>query len=136
MPGGDHRGTQASDFETVGKRAHALKGASANIHAQRLSAAASSLESAARAKSCRRDRRPGAELTENLTPSTRNYARSAERAGAWLSIRVSRTRTQAGVQPCAAAAGHLEFRPLEQLRPASLLRIQALIRRPNQRFDA
>jgi PAS domain S-box-containing protein len=38
-----------SDLETVGKRAHALKGASANIHAPGLAAAASSLESAARA---------------------------------------------------------------------------------------
>ncbi len=42
---------RANDFETIGKRAHALKGASANIHAHRLSAAASSLESAARANS-------------------------------------------------------------------------------------
>ena len=40
-----------SDFVTIGKRAHALKGASANIHAARLAAAASSLESAARANS-------------------------------------------------------------------------------------
>jgi HPt (histidine-containing phosphotransfer) domain-containing protein len=40
---------RASDFETIGKRAHTLKGASANIHAFRLSAAASNLESAARA---------------------------------------------------------------------------------------
>jgi CheY-like chemotaxis protein len=37
-----------NDFETIGKRAHALKGASANIHAPRLAAAASTLESAAR----------------------------------------------------------------------------------------
>jgi len=37
------------DFDTIGKRAHALKGASANIHAHRLSAAASNLEVAARA---------------------------------------------------------------------------------------
>jgi CheY-like chemotaxis protein len=44
---------RASDFETIGKRAHALKGASANIHAHRLSAAASNLESAARANSLR-----------------------------------------------------------------------------------
>ena len=44
---------RASDFETIGKRAHALKGASANIHAHRLSAAASNLESAARANSVR-----------------------------------------------------------------------------------
>jgi two-component system sensor histidine kinase/response regulator len=44
---------RASDFETIGKRAHALKGASANIHAFRLSAAASNLESAARANSVR-----------------------------------------------------------------------------------
>jgi two-component system, sensor histidine kinase and response regulator len=38
------------DFETIGKRAHALKGASANIHASGLAAAASSLESAARGR--------------------------------------------------------------------------------------
>jgi two-component system, sensor histidine kinase and response regulator len=38
----------SSDFETIGRRAHALKGASANIHAHRLSHAASNLESAAR----------------------------------------------------------------------------------------
>jgi two-component system, sensor histidine kinase and response regulator len=44
---------RASDFDTIGKRAHALKGASANIHAHRLSAAASNLESAARANSLR-----------------------------------------------------------------------------------
>jgi CheY-like chemotaxis protein len=40
-----------SDLVTVGNRAHALKGASANIHASGLAAAASSLESAARANS-------------------------------------------------------------------------------------
>ncbi|HMK85896.1 MAG TPA: PAS domain-containing protein [Steroidobacteraceae bacterium] len=44
---------RTSDFETIGKRAHALKGASANIHAHRLSAAASNLESAARTNSLR-----------------------------------------------------------------------------------
>jgi two-component system, sensor histidine kinase and response regulator len=44
---------RASDFETVGKRAHALKGASANIHAHRLAAAASNLELAARSNSLR-----------------------------------------------------------------------------------
>ncbi len=37
-----------SDFDTVRKRAHSLKGASANIHARELSQAASSLENAAR----------------------------------------------------------------------------------------
>ena len=42
---------RTSDFETIGKRAHALKGASANIHAAGLAAAASSLESAARMNS-------------------------------------------------------------------------------------
>jgi two-component system sensor histidine kinase/response regulator len=36
------------DFDTIGKRAHALKGASANIYAHNLSVAASNLESAAR----------------------------------------------------------------------------------------
>ena len=40
---------QRNDFETIGKRAHALKGASANIQAPGLAAAASTLESAARA---------------------------------------------------------------------------------------
>jgi two-component system, sensor histidine kinase and response regulator len=44
---------RTDDYYTVGKRAHTLKGASANIHAHRLSAAASHLESAARAKSLR-----------------------------------------------------------------------------------
>jgi PAS domain S-box-containing protein len=39
---------KSSDLETVRKRAHALKGASANIHAVGLSQAASSLECAAR----------------------------------------------------------------------------------------
>jgi PAS domain S-box-containing protein len=39
------------DYETIRKRAHALKGASANIHAFPLSAAASQLESAARTQS-------------------------------------------------------------------------------------
>jgi two-component system sensor histidine kinase/response regulator len=37
-----------SDFDTIGRRAHALKGASANIHAHTLSVAASNLENAAR----------------------------------------------------------------------------------------
>ncbi len=44
---------QSSDYETLGRRAHALKGASANIHAHRLSAAAANLETAARSKSLR-----------------------------------------------------------------------------------
>ena len=38
----------AHDLDTVGRRAHSLKGASANIHAHSLSAAASQLETAAR----------------------------------------------------------------------------------------
>jgi two-component system sensor histidine kinase/response regulator len=42
---------RVSDYETIGKRAHALKGASANIHAHTLCAAASNLETAARANS-------------------------------------------------------------------------------------
>jgi two-component system, sensor histidine kinase and response regulator len=40
---------RVGDFATIGSRAHALKGASANIHAAGLAAAASSLEHAARA---------------------------------------------------------------------------------------
>jgi HPt (histidine-containing phosphotransfer) domain-containing protein len=44
---------RVSDFDTISKRAHALKGASANIHASGLAAAASSLEKAARASSVR-----------------------------------------------------------------------------------
>jgi two-component system, sensor histidine kinase and response regulator len=39
---------ETDDLDTVRKRAHALKGASANIHAMELSRVASSLESAAR----------------------------------------------------------------------------------------
>jgi two-component system, sensor histidine kinase and response regulator len=42
---------RVTDLATIGTRAHALKGASANIHALGLAAAASSLESAARANS-------------------------------------------------------------------------------------
>jgi two-component system sensor histidine kinase/response regulator len=42
---------RVSDLATIGQRAHALKGASANIHASGLAAAASSLESAARSNS-------------------------------------------------------------------------------------
>jgi CheY-like chemotaxis protein len=41
---------EASDFDTVRKRAHALKGASANIYAVSLSSTASSLENAARSQ--------------------------------------------------------------------------------------
>jgi PAS domain S-box-containing protein len=57
---------RADDYDTVGKRAHTLKGASANIHAPRLSAAASHLESAARAKSLREIDGLVRELKENL----------------------------------------------------------------------
>ena len=42
---------KVSDYDTVRKRAHSLKGASANIHARDLSIAASSLENAARENS-------------------------------------------------------------------------------------
>jgi two-component system, sensor histidine kinase and response regulator len=42
---------KVSDYETVRKRAHSLKGASANIHARDLSVTASSLENAARENS-------------------------------------------------------------------------------------
>jgi PAS domain S-box-containing protein len=57
---------RVSDFDTIGKRAHALKGASANIHATGLAAAASSLESAARANSVREIDGLVQELTERL----------------------------------------------------------------------
>ena len=57
---------RAKDFETIGKRAHALKGASANIHASGLAAAASSLESAARANSAAEIDGLVQELTEKL----------------------------------------------------------------------
>jgi two-component system, sensor histidine kinase and response regulator len=56
----------ANDFDTIGKRAHALKGASANIHAAGLAAAASSLEIAARASSVREINGLVQELTERL----------------------------------------------------------------------
>ncbi len=54
------------DFATIGKRAHALKGASANIHAPGLAAAASSLESAARAQNSGEIDGLVQELTEKL----------------------------------------------------------------------
>ena len=54
------------DFDTIGKRAHALKGASANIHASGLAAAASSLEKAARASSAHEIDGLVQELTEKL----------------------------------------------------------------------
>jgi two-component system, sensor histidine kinase and response regulator len=57
---------QTSDFDTIGKRAHALKGASANIHAAGLAAAASSLEKAARLNSAREIDGLVQELTEKL----------------------------------------------------------------------
>ena len=41
---------RVQDLETIGKRAHTLKGASANIQASSLSAAAADLERAAKAK--------------------------------------------------------------------------------------
>jgi CheY-like chemotaxis protein len=55
-----------NDLETIGKRAHALKGASANIHAHRLSAAASSLESAARTNSAAEIDGLVRQVTDNL----------------------------------------------------------------------
>ena len=55
-----------ADFDTIGKRAHALKGASANIHASGLAAAASSLEKAARANSIPEIDGLVQELTEKL----------------------------------------------------------------------
>ena len=57
---------QLSDYETIGKRAHALKGASANIHASSLSATASSLELAARANSVGEIDELVQELTDKL----------------------------------------------------------------------
>jgi HPt (histidine-containing phosphotransfer) domain-containing protein len=58
---------KAKDFETIGKRAHALKGASANIHAHRLSAAASHLEIAARANSASEIEGLVRQVTESLS---------------------------------------------------------------------
>jgi two-component system, sensor histidine kinase and response regulator len=57
---------KVSDLDTVRKRAHSLKGASANIHAMDLSQAASSLESAARENSVPAISGLVAELTEKL----------------------------------------------------------------------
>jgi PAS domain S-box-containing protein len=54
------------DFETIGKRAHSLKGASANIHAHRLCAAASSLETAARTNALGEIEGLVKQLSENL----------------------------------------------------------------------
>jgi CheY-like chemotaxis protein len=56
----------ARDFDTIGKRAHALKGSSANIRAQALAAAASTLENAARRNSVDQIDRLVRELREKL----------------------------------------------------------------------
>jgi two-component system sensor histidine kinase/response regulator len=57
---------KVSDFDTVRKRAHSLKGASANIHALDLSQAASSLEAAVRENSIPTIDGLVAKLTEKL----------------------------------------------------------------------
>jgi two-component system, sensor histidine kinase and response regulator len=57
---------QVSDFDTVRRRAHSLKGASANIHALDLSKAASSLEDAVRENSIPAIGGLVADLTEKL----------------------------------------------------------------------
>jgi PAS domain S-box-containing protein len=57
---------KVSDFETVRKRAHSLKGASANIHALSLSQVASSLETAVRENSLPAIGSLVAELSEKL----------------------------------------------------------------------
>jgi two-component system, sensor histidine kinase and response regulator len=57
---------RTNDFDTIGKRAHALKGASANIHASGLAAAASSLEIAARTNSVQNIDGLVRQLTEKL----------------------------------------------------------------------
>jgi PAS domain S-box-containing protein len=57
---------KVSDFDTVRKRAHSLKGASANIHARDLSQAASSLENAVRENSIPAIGGLVAELSEKL----------------------------------------------------------------------
>jgi two-component system, sensor histidine kinase and response regulator len=58
---------RVSDYETIGKRAHALKGASANIHAHRLCTAASHLEIAARSNSLREIDGLVRQVKENLS---------------------------------------------------------------------
>ena len=55
-----------NDLETIGQRAHALKGASANIHPHPLTVAASNLESAARRNSIHEVDRLVRELRERL----------------------------------------------------------------------
>ena len=57
---------RVGDFATIGSRAHALKGASANIHAAGLAEAASSLERAARANSGNEIEGLVRELTDKL----------------------------------------------------------------------
>ncbi len=56
----------AGDYETIGRRAHALKSASANIHALHLSKAAANLESAVREKSVAEIEPLVRQLTDNL----------------------------------------------------------------------
>ena len=67
---------QANDFETIGKRAHALKGASANIHAHRLERRRLEAGERGAHQFGERDRRPGAPGDgEPAARSTRSCSR-------------------------------------------------------------
>ncbi len=98
---------QASDFDTVRKRAHSLKGASANIHARELSLAASSLENAARENAL--------PAISGLVSRTFGKARGRQRRTAPGRL-IVRLAVRRHVQRPRASSW-----PLEQFRPASLL---------------
>ena len=111
---------KANDFETIGKRAHALKGASANIHAHRLAAAASHAGDRGARQCSERDQRAG-------TPGDRESQRSqcAIAQGRLIeSSRVPRDRQDRRDLPTVGAVA-----------PRLLAAVQALIRRPNQRLE-
>jgi signal transduction histidine kinase/DNA-binding response OmpR family regulator len=71
------RALAAQDLETVGKRAHALKGASANIHAHPLCAVASDLENAARRNALPEIDRLVAKLRDRLAAVNEQFARAS-----------------------------------------------------------
>jgi len=66
-----------SDLETIGKKAHALKGASANIHAHTLSAAAAHLEQAARSRAVHEIEGLVRELGERLSSVNAQLAKAS-----------------------------------------------------------
>jgi HPt (histidine-containing phosphotransfer) domain-containing protein len=114
---------RSATMETIGKRAHALKGASANIHASGLAAAASSLENAAR--------KLGAVKSMDWCGADQETA-GRQRPIAQVRLRLTEAALDpARIQPLSrrqAAFGPLDLMPHGAIPARLLAAIQALIR--------